>query len=161
MKRFLVRHQPTQSMRASCIEGLGGILAIGVAGACGAYSGAPLIMAPFGATCVLLFSVPQSPLSQPANVIGGHFLAALIGVIAYKFLPYEWWSIALAVGVAIAAMSVLRLTHPPAGASPIVVFADHAGWSFVTVPVLVGAVMLVLIAIVFHRMAKTPYPLYR
>jgi len=88
-------------------------------------------MAPFGATCVLLFSTPSSPLSQLANVIGGHFVSTAIGLLLQNFLPAEWWSLGLAVGLAIAAMAALRVTHPPARADPLVVFFDNPGWSYI------------------------------
>ena len=96
-------------------------------------------MAPFGATCVLLFSVPNSPLSQPANVIGGHLVSTAIGLLLHAMLPVEWWSLGLAVGLAIAAMAVLRVTHPPAGADPLVVFFDSPGWAYPGLPVAFGS----------------------
>ena len=159
MKQYLQRHQPQIPVSKAAIAGLGGLIAIGTAGALTGLVGAPLLMAPFGATCVLLFSVPQSPLSQPANVIGGHLVSALIGLALAAFLPDAWWAVGLAVGLAIMAMAVFRVTHPPAGANPLVVFALQPGFEFAIVPVLIGAILMTAIAVVFHRISRTPYPM--
>lgn len=143
------------------LAGLGGLTAIGVVGASTAYGHTPLVMAPFGASCVLLFSVPASPLSQPANVIGGHVIATLVGLVLRLLLPDAWWAAALAVGIAIALMAALRVTHPPAGADPLVVFATDPGLTFLFLPVLSGALMLVCVATLFHRASGIPYPARR
>jgi CBS-domain-containing membrane protein len=161
MKSFLLPHLPPPSLRMSALAGLGGCLAIAFVGALSALGLPPLLMAPFGASCVLLFSVPASPLSQPLNVIGGHLLSASIGLLAIGVLPEVWWAAALATGVAIGLMSLLRVTHPPAGANPLVIFAAAPGWDFLLFPVLAGAVVLVAVATIYHRAARLPYPAKR
>lgn len=158
MRNFYKRSLPRQPIRNAVIAGMGGMIAIAAIGAFTAFAHAPLIMAPFGATCVLLFSVPASPLSQPMNVIGGHVVATIVGLLLRMVLPNEWWAVALAVGVAIALMSALRVTHPPAGADPLVVFAIHPGLEFAVLPVLLGAVSLVLVATMYHRLLGAEYP---
>lgn len=159
MKALLRRRQPAAGLAQVLTAGLGGAIAIAVVAMMNDLSDALWLMAPFGATCVLLFSVPSSPLSQPINVIGGHVLSTAIGVAAFALLPVTWWSMALAVGVAIAAMAALRVTHPPAGADPLVVMSLGAGAHFILFPALTGSVALVLIAIVIHRIARvTAYP---
>jgi len=160
MKAFIHRHQPAISLQGAVKAGLGGVLAIAFVALLGEASGSVWLMAPFGATCVLLFSVPASPLSQPMNVVGGHVFSTLVGVAAVTLLPVEWWSLGLAVGIAIAGMAALRITHPPAGADPLVVMAMGAGLDFVIFPTLLGSLALVLIASVFHRIPpRTTYPL--
>ena len=77
-------------------------------------------MAPFGASCVLLHAVPQSPLAQPRNVIFGHVVSAAIGLCVALYFPVNAFSIAIAVGLAICCMQFLRCVHPPAGANPLV-----------------------------------------
>jgi CBS-domain-containing membrane protein len=117
-------------------------------------------MAPFGATCVLMFSLPASPLSQPANVIGGHIISTAIGLTLHTFLPLDWWSMGLAVGIAITAMSILRITHPPAGADPLVIFLSSPGWDYLIFPVAMGSVVRGVTAWLFHRIPpKVNYPL--
>ena len=75
MRHYILRHQPTQHWRVSMLSGLGGLLGIGCVAALSVFMQAPLLIAPFGASCVLLFAAPNSPLSQPAHVVGGHVLA--------------------------------------------------------------------------------------
>ena len=82
---------------------------------------AALLIAPFGASCVLVFALPQSPLAQPRNVIGGHMISTLVGLCAYHLIGASPLSFGLAVGLAIAAMLLTAPLHPPAGADPIVV----------------------------------------
>lgn len=71
------------------------------------------LMAPFGATTVLVFGVPQSPLAQPKNVIFGHVLSATIGVLFASYVGIQPWSLALATGCAIMTMLATGTTPPP------------------------------------------------
>jgi CBS-domain-containing membrane protein len=135
-------------------------LAIGFIAWLGDVSGTPLLIGPFGATCVLLFAMPDSPLSQPANVVGGHLLATGLSLALAPVLPATPMGMAMAVGAALAAMLVLRITHPPAGADPLLVLTLHPDWSFLVVPVLVGSLVLVLMALIIHRLPPVrAYPL--
>lgn len=159
MRHYILRHQPTQHWRVSMLSGLGGLLGIGCVAALSVFMQAPLLIAPFGASCVLLFAAPNSPLSQPAHVVGGHVLATGVALLMHAFLPDQWWAVALAVGAAIALMGALRVTHPPAGADPLLVFALSPGPEFLVMPVLLGACTLVAIAVLFHRASGVTYPL--
>lgn len=125
------------------------------------YTGSILIMAPFGATCVLVFGAPDSPLAQPRHVIGGHFIAATISVTLAQTLGDSWWVLALGVGTTIAVMQLTRTLHPPAGADPLVIITTHASWDFIFVPVVAGAVLLVLCGVITNNFAKDRhYPKY-
>ncbi|MCG2574391.1 HPP family protein [Acinetobacter sp. ME22] len=112
------------------------------------------IMAPFGATCVLLYAAAQSPLAQPKNVIVGHLVSAAIGLAFVHYLPINIITIALAVALAIVLMQLLGCVHPPAGANPLLILLSassvHYGWDFLIFPVLTGAVLLVVIARLIH-----------
>lgn len=110
-----------------------------------------ILMAPFGATAVLLYSAPQSPFSKPLNTIGGHVLTAVIGLIFVHYVGVYPWSLALATGVAVAAMMQCNLVHPPAGANPMLIMMAQPAWSFVIDPVLLGAVAMVLGAELIKR----------
>lgn len=149
---------PKPSLRMIVAAGLGGFVAIASLALLTEQGSLALLMAPFGASCVLLFAAPQAPLSQPLNVVGGHFVATLVGLVLRTQLPVTWWALALAVGLAIALMVALRITHPPAGADPLVVFTANPDFSFLLFPVLSGTLALVVIAIVFHRLSGTAYP---
>jgi len=141
---------------------LGGISGIGLVAWLAQLTEVPLLMAPFGATCVLLFAAPGTPLAQPRNVIGGHFVSALVGILVMQLLGVGPLAMAVGVGVAIAAMQALRVVHPPAGANPLVVMMSGAiGYDFLLVPVLAGAVILVLVALLINNLgAARHWPTY-
>lgn len=153
------KNQPHLRPRAVLVAGIGGTLAIGLLGIASQYVPISLLVPSFGASCALLFALPGAPLSRPLNVIAGHVVSAFAGVALGAILPITWWSIALAVGVAIAAMAGLQILHPPAAGNPIVVMTSAASWPFLVVPILIGAIALVLIAAAFHRATGVAYPL--
>ena len=152
LRRVLDRKQPAETISKSIKAGIGGTMAIAILILLGSLFDNTLLMAPFGATCVLLFSLPASPLAQPINVIGGHLVSITIGLVLHSFLPIDWWSLSIAVGIAISVMAVLRVTHPPAGADPIVVFFSSPGWEYLIFPVFIGSIILVITAWTFHQL---------
>ncbi|WP_456295749.1 HPP family protein [Vibrio sp. AK197] len=113
-----------------------------------------LLMAPFGATTVLVFGVPDSPLAQPKNVIVGHMLTALIGVIFSQYVGTTPWSLAAATGLAVSAMLLTKTTHPPAGANPLLIMLTGQSWGFLLTPVLFGAVVIVLIGQTMRKLQR-------
>ena len=145
--------------QAAAFAGGGGFLTVGFLAATNSTGSLPLLMAPFGASCVLVFGAPASPLAQPRHVIGGHVLAAVIGLMAAWALGYGPLGTAIGVGAAIAAMMLTDTLHPPAGANPIIVSLIHADWSFLATPVLAGASIIVAMGIAYHRVISlSTYP---
>jgi CBS-domain-containing membrane protein len=111
-----------------------------------------LIVGSMGASAVLLFAVPHGQLSQPWALIGGHGVSAAAGVTCALLVPDAFVAAALAVGLAIGAMHVLRCIHPPGGATAITAViggpAVHAlGYRFVLAPVLLNAAIILATAI--------------
>ncbi|MGF6592323.1 HPP family protein [Pseudomonas sp. B21-012] len=149
------------SLHFSLLSLIGAALAIGATGWLSQVSGALWLMAPFGASCVLAFGMPDSPLAQPRNIIGGHVIATLVGLAVLHTLGDSWWSAALAVGLALAAMQQTRTLHAPAGANPLVVIASHAPLSFVITPVLAGSLVIVAVAWCLNNARQAnSYPKY-
>jgi len=111
-------------------------------------------MAPFGATSVLIFGVPDSPLAQPRNVIGGNCLAALISLIILHLFGAEPWAMGIAVATAIGMMQFTGTLHPPSGAVALVVMMTKPSWQFLFTPALEGSVILVLCAVIFNNLAE-------
>lgn len=139
----------------------GALLAIGAAGALSQWSGAPWLMAPLGASCVLAFGLPDSPLAQPRSIVGGHLIAALVGLLVLWGLGDAWWSAALAVALALGAMQLTRTVHAPAGANPLVVMAAHPPAHFLITPVLLGALVVVICALMVNNLRQRgSYPRY-
>ncbi|WP_094712178.1 HPP family protein [Hahella sp. CCB-MM4] len=148
-------------VKSSILAGIGGAAGIFLLAALSGASNTPLLMAPFGASCVLLFAAPASPFSQPANVIGGHLLSTLIGMLASQVSGPDPWTLAIATALAISLMVLFKIIHPPAGADPMVVLMGHENTLFLLFPVLSGSVVLVLIAMFYHRLSKTASYPYR
>jgi CBS domain-containing membrane protein len=115
-----------------------------------------------GASAVLLFAVPASPLAQPWPVLGGNVISALVGIFVAHAAANTTLAAALAVGAAIAVMSLLRCLHPPGGAVALsaVLGAKGAAASywFALVPVGVNTLLLLVVAILFHRLTGHSYP---
>lgn len=112
------------------------------------------IMAPFGASAVLVFGVPDSPLAQPKNVILGHLLAAFIGLIFLTYFSVTPITLALATGLGVSAMLLSKTTHPPAGANPLLIMLTGQSWSFLLTPVLLGAIVIVLCGMLMTKLKR-------
>jgi CBS-domain-containing membrane protein len=152
---------PRAALSHIALSWLGGFLAISAVGLATDASHLPLVLGSFGASCVLIFGFPESPFSQPRNVIAGHFLSSLSGLLFLTLFGPHWWSMALAVGTAIAVMQLTRTVHPPAGSNPVIVMLAAPAWSFLLTPTLIGSVILVIVAIVFNNLPKDrSYPKY-
>ncbi len=142
-------------LNVSVIAGTGATLAIGLLSFLEvSMSEVALVMAPFGATTVLVFGVPDSPLAQPKNVIFGHLLTAIIGVAFTQYVGVTPLTLALATGMGVSVMLLTKTTHPPAGANPMLIMLAGQGWSFIFTPVLIGAVLIVLVGKSMHRVQK-------
>jgi CBS-domain-containing membrane protein len=132
-------------------------LAIASIAALSQLSGQPWILGSFGASCVLLFGFPDAAFSQPRNLIVGHVLCSLIGLGFLKFVGPDWWSMALAVGAALAAMLITRTVHPPAGSNPVIIFLTRPDWPFLLFPTLAGAIILFFLARLMLKLTRTAH----
>jgi CBS domain-containing membrane protein len=123
----------------------------------------PIIVAPLGASAVLVFAVPSSPLAQPWSVVGGNTLSALAGVIAFQSIPNPTIAAGVAVGGAILVMSLCRCLHPPGGAAALTAVIGTqdihaAGLAFAFAPVAINSIALVSLGMFFHRFSGHSYP---
>ncbi|PBC23429.1 MULTISPECIES: HPP family protein [unclassified Mesorhizobium] len=149
----------------ACIGATIGIALTGVISGL-AMGGGPhvaLLVAPMGASAVLLFAVPASPLAQPWSIIGGNSISALVGVTVAHFIHDPVMASGLAVALAIAAMSFTRCLHPPGGAAALTAVLGgpavvSAGFLFPFVPVALNSIILVTLGLLFHRLARRNYP---
>jgi len=123
----------------------------------------PLLVAPMGASAVLLFAVPASPLAQPWSIIGGNMVSAIIGVACATWITNPIDAAPIAVALSIGAMFVFRCVHPPSGAVALTAVlggpAVHAlGFGFVFAPIAAQSFALLAVAIVFHASTGHRYP---
>ncbi len=126
-----------------------------------------LIIGSFGASAVLVYAAIKSPLAQPRNLIGGHILSGLVGVVCFKFFGDTLWiASAMSVSLAIVVMLLTKTLHPPGGATALIAVIGgkkvHAlGFLYALVPAGLGAVVLLIIALVVNNLSKSrKYPEY-
>ncbi|HWU99405.1 MAG TPA: HPP family protein [Oxalicibacterium sp.] len=169
--QWLARFLPTQSfvdryerMRA-CAGALFGIVLTGAFSylILGQDIHAAWLIAPMGASSVLLFAVPSSPLAQPWSLVGGNLVAALIGVTCAKLIGTPMLAAGVAISLAIGGMFMLKCIHPPSGAVALTAVlggpAIHAmGYSFVLVPVLLNSLILLVMALFYNNATGRRYP---
>jgi len=166
--RRLLPETPPVSMKERLRAALGALVGILITGLLGtlalrADASLPALIAPMGASAVLLFAVPSSPLAQPWPVLCGNILAALVGVTVVLLVDDLFLASALAISVAIAVMMTFRCLHPPSGAIALTAVlggpAIHElGYGFVLWPVAGNSMALVVLALIFNNLTGRPYP---
>lgn len=144
---------------------LGAFLGIGAVAGVGRlfFSGSDLtlMIGSFGASAVLLYGAPRSPLAQPRNLVGGHVISALVGVLCWKFLhDTPWLAQALAVATAIALMHLTRTLHPPGGATALIATLGSAeiarlGFWYVLMPATLGPLILLVVALLVNNIPQS------
>lgn len=153
---------PRERWRAAA-GGLVGILATALLARSMLAAGQPWLIAPMGASAVLLFALPASPLAQPWSVLGGNMVSATMGVACVLALGTSPLSAGLALMLALLAMFWLRCLHPPGGAIAVsAVLGGSAlqaqGFSFVLMPVGLNTALLLLAAVLYNNVTGRAYP---
>lgn len=119
-----------------------------------------LMVGSIGASAVLVYGAPRSPLAQPRNLVVGHVLSALVGVACWKLLhPVPWLAAAVAVATAIALMHATRALHPPGGASALIAVIGspeihELGFLYVLVPCTAAPLVLLAVALVVNNLPR-------
>jgi CBS domain-containing membrane protein len=162
--RFIVYKETLVDYKEHLWTFIGSFLGIGIIGFFSSFyfSAADnlFLIGSFGASSVLIYGIINSPLAQPRNLIGGHVICALVGVTMHKLIPHEvWLSSALAVSVSIVLMQITKTLHPPGGATALIANIGSAkiqalGYLYVLSPVLSGAVVLLLVALLVNNMTS-------
>lgn len=123
-----------------------------------------LLIGSFGASCVLIYGVIDSPLAQPRNLIGGHLVSAIIGVAICKLIPWVWVAAPLAVSLSIIIMQITKTLHPPGGATALIAVTGgnaikELDFMYVLSPVFSGVLILLITALIFNNIPKNrKYP---
>ena len=124
------------------------------------------LAASFGSTVVVVFGYPNNEFAQPKNVLFGHLLCALVGVIFVTLFKITqdrsvfFLVIGLAVGISVLLMMALKITHPPAGGNTIVVMMAQDSFQFLIFPIMIGAITIIIGGIIYNRfILKKRYPL--
>lgn len=120
------------------------------------------LAAPLGASAVLVFAAPASPMAQPWSVVGGNTVSALAGIAGVHgmhLLGTPELAAGLAVGTAIALMLALRCLHPPGGATALMmVLGGISNPVFAFYPVMLNSVLLVAAGVAYNHATRRPYP---
>lgn len=111
----------------------------------------PMILASTGASAMLIFGLPHSPVSQPWNLVGGHLVSAMVGVACYQGISNELLAASTAIPMAMFLMHKLHCMHPPGGATAVTAVVGgemvHAlGYAYVVMPVFFSSIILLSIA---------------
>ena len=124
------------------------------------------LAASLGSSVVVVFGYPKNEFAQPKNVILGHLLCTLIGIIFVTLFEISqdrtifFLALGLAVGISVMLMMAFKITHPPAGGNTIVVMLAQDSFQFLIFPIMVGAVTIIIGGIIYNRfILKKKYPL--
>lgn len=180
MKHYLKRMKPTgtcpprkpvSKILWSWIGAFIGIFLVSALGSCLAFTGPTnlFLIGSFGASTVLVYGAPMAEFSQPRNLVGGHVFSAIVGVSVFIFLGSDSVMAApTAVSLAIVAMHFTRTLHPPGGATALIAIiggdkVQALGYMYVLSPVLIGALLMLLVALLVNNLSSNPkrhYPVY-
>lgn len=161
MRQWWLPHDRPTTLRGSLFAALGafvGLLAVAVISrAVVGSADAPYIAAYMGAAAVLIFGVPDSPLSQPWPLLGGHVVSAIVGVACYQLIPDVTLASASAVSLALLVMHLLRCLHPPGGAAALVAVLGGSGihelgYRYAIMPVGLNALVLLGLSLLINNL---------
>ena len=123
------------------------------------------LAASFGSSVVVVFGYPENEFSQPKNVLLGHLLCALVGIIFVTLFNITqdrsifFITIGLAMGISVMLMMAFKITHPPAGGNTIVVMLTQDSFQFLVFPIMAGAITIIIGGIIYNRLLlKRKYP---
>lgn len=125
--------------------------------------GSAMILASTGASAMLVFGMPQSPASQPWNLVGGHLVSAFVGVSCMLLIDNSILATSAAITFAMFFMYKLRCMHPPGGATAVTAIVGgpavtDLGYAFLVIPVFFNSIILLSIALAVGMLReKNPY----
>lgn len=159
--RYVIYRETLVNPKEHTLTFLGAFLGIGVIGFIQQHLGDQqdivFLIGSFGASSVLIYGIPNSPLAQMRNFVGGHLISAVIGVSVQQFFPdFLWFSAALSVALSIVAMQVTKTLHPPGGATALIANIGSEkikslGFLYVLYPVFTGVVILGVVAFLINK----------
>jgi CBS-domain-containing membrane protein len=159
--RFIARHEPRSDWRVHAKSATATAAAVTLIGYLSAVTGLPLLLAPLGPTALVIFGQPESTNAQPINIFAGYFIGTVMAVLAMSVSPEPFWLATLCVGLVMLIMLVLRVTHPPAAAVPLLTYSGRVDALTLFVVLFVACSLLVLLGTILHRLPpqRRRYPL--
>lgn len=164
------RHSSTSVMGLFAL--VNGVISIGLMAGAALVTGKPYVFPSLGPTAFLLFYTPTLPSASPRNTVCGHAIGASVGYVALVVFGLTQAGPALSTGVTLpvvgaAAFSLgitsglmvwLRVPHPPAGATTLIVSMGILHTPQDLAVLMIAVVLLVLQAYVINHLAGIPYP---
>jgi len=149
-----------ERFRSSCGAFLGLMLVLTIAKYLGELGGVDeWLMASLGASALLVFALPGSPMAQPWAVIAGNTLSALIGISCFHLIGESLLAMPVAAALSIMGMFVMRCLHPPAAAVSLIVVLGHIGaYRYAIFPVTIDSILLVIVGAAYSNLTGKPYP---
>ena len=117
------------------------------------------LMASLGASALLVFALPGSPMAQPWAVIAGNTLSALVGISVLHLVNEPLLALPLAASLSILGMFILRCLHPPAAAVSLIVVLGHViHYRYAFFPVMIDSILLILAGAAYSNLTGKRYP---
>lgn len=154
---------------------INGLISIGLMAAAAVATGSPLLFPSLGPTAFLLFYSPLTPAASPRNTFGGHLIGAVAGYLSLALFglldaPFvagaaltsgRIGAAALSLGLTSGAMVWLKVPHPPAGATTLIVALGILREPWQLAVLMLAVVLLVVQGFLINRLAGLPYPRWR
>jgi CBS domain-containing membrane protein len=117
------------------------------------------LMASLGASALLVFALPASPMAQPWAVVAGNTLSAMIGITFAILVKEPLLAMPIAVSTSIMFMFILRCLHPPAAAVALIAILGHVThYRYALFPVMIDSILLVLAGGIYSNLTGKRYP---
>lgn len=114
-----------------------------------------VLLASMGASSVLLFGLPNSPLARPWSFAAGHLISAAVGVICSHLFTDLALMAAVTIGCVLFFMYIFECMHPPGGATalvPVIASTDSVlGYDFLLYPVALNVFVMLAVAILLQK----------
>lgn len=148
-----IANEKSSNFIESIIVGVGAFIGLSLIGLIAQKADTMMIIAPFGATAVLLFSAPHSPFSKPLNIFSSYLISTLLGILILVYTDGGWLVIGMGLGIAMMLMHWSKTVHPPAGANFLIVTQGHLSF-YLLEPLFIGLITLMIIAFGVEKMKR-------
>jgi CBS domain-containing membrane protein len=170
----LIRPMPAVALWATYVFA-NGFLSIALLAVLAVATGVPFVFPSLGPTAYQLFFLPRAPASSPRNTLIGHAIGIACGYAAFRIagMPVSValakgdfdWRLVAAAGLSLAAtaaiMILLDASHPPAGATTLIVSLGIITKLPYLAAIEAAVLVITLQAFCVHRLAGLPYPIWR
>lgn len=114
-----------------------------------------VLLASMGASSVLLFGIPNSPLARPWSFAAGHLISAAVGLICSHLFTDLALMAAVTIGCVLFFMYIFECMHPPGGATalvPVIASTDTIlSYDFILYPVALNVLVMLAVAMLLQK----------